>query len=110
MDVRWMIDRVSIDFRQMFEDWRSIGGGLEEHWRRIGRLEEDWRRVGGGLEKEGGGGVGFYMPEMSSKDAEEASNMCRKSIERLSKIYRTSIKNLSNIYQKCDRNVKNRRT
>ena len=41
----------------MKEDWRSIGGGLED-WRRTGGLE-DWKRMGEGLEEDGrriGGG------------------------------------------------------
>ena len=43
------------------EDWRRVGGGLEEGcriWRRVGGgLEEDGRRVGGGLNDGWGGGL-----------------------------------------------------
>ena len=36
----------------MFEDVRWIGGGVKEHWGRIGGLVEDRKRVGEGLEKD----------------------------------------------------------
>ena len=38
-----MLDRFSIDVRQIFEDWRRVGGGLEEGW------GADWRMIGVGL-------------------------------------------------------------
>ena len=38
-----MFDRFSME-----EDWRKVGGRLEEGRRRIGRgLREDWTRIGG---------------------------------------------------------------
>ena len=45
---------------------RGIGGRLREDWRRIGGALDDWRRVGGGLEEDwrriGGGRVdGFSI-------------------------------------------------
>ncbi len=49
IDVQPALDRCSIDFRGLEEGWRSTGGGLEGHWKRIG-LEEDWR-IGGRLEE-----------------------------------------------------------
>ena len=52
IDDRSMLDRFSIDFQGLGEDWRRTGGGLEEGWRRVGGgMEEDWRRIGGWLEE-----------------------------------------------------------
>ena len=36
----------------MAEDWRRIGGGLEEDWRTERGWEEVWRRIGEGLQED----------------------------------------------------------